>query len=180
MKFSALLLAVALLAGCATHVGSYSQSMFHAALANRSTSPDYVLIEVRRSDDQSKRTVCTTASFLLGAIHREYDLDYTEADEKRALEIALKQPERSFIFRKQAAMDNLVDYETPEVLADVRRQFEGKKNSELLDREFIMSITNQRSDARHTAYRDAVAHALLERGVGCKMGCEDDSLFPHL
>jgi hypothetical protein len=154
--------------------------MFRAALSNSSTSPDYVLIKVRGPNDQTERTVCTTGNAFLGAIHREYDLGYTEAGEKRALEIALEQPERSFTFHKKAAIDNLADYETPEVLADVRRQFVGKKDSELLDREFIQSITNKRPDARHIAYRDAVAHALLERGIGCTIGCESDVLFPHL
>ena len=173
-------LAVLIFASLLAHAGSYSQSMFRAALTNTSTSPDYVLIKIRGPDDQTERTVCTTANLFLGALHREYDLGYTEADEKRALEIALKQPERSFKFRKKAAIDNLADYETPEALADVREQFAGKKDSELLDRRFIHSITNKRADARHTAYRDAVAHALLERGIGCRQGCESDELFPHL
>jgi hypothetical protein len=175
----ALLLAVLLFASLIAHAGSYSQSMFRAALTNSSTAPDYVLIQVHGPGDQPERTVCTTANLFLGAIHREFDLGYSEADEKRALEIALKQPERSFIFRKKAAIDNLADYETPESLVDVRRQFAGKKDSELLDREFINSIANT-SRASHKAYRDAVAHVLLERGIGCTMGCVSDELFPHL
>jgi|ERR1051325_5942428 hypothetical protein len=162
------------------HAGGYTQAMFLAALTNGSTEPEYVLIKVRGPDDQTERTVCTTENLLLGAIHREYDLGYTDADEKRAREIASKQPERLFTFRKKAAINNLADHETPEALADVRRQFAAKKDSELLDREFIHSITHKWRDARYRAYRDAVAHALLERGIGCKMGDEFDDLYPHL
>ena len=162
------------------HAGSYSQSMFRDALANLSTAPDYVLIRIRSPNDGTERIVCTTANLLLGAIHREFGLAYTEADVKRATDIALQQPERLFTFRKKAALDNLADYETPKALADVRRRFAGKKDSELLNREFIRSIANRSPDAVHRAYRDAVAHALLERGIGCKMGCEFDELFPHL
>jgi hypothetical protein len=175
----ALSLAVLVFASLLGHAGNYSQSMFRAALTNGSTAPDYVLIQVRGPGDQPERTVCTTANLFLGAIHREYDLGYTGADEKRALEIALKQPHRSFTFRKKAAVVNLADYETSEVLANVRRRFAEKKDSELLDREFINSIANT-SRASHKACRDAVAHALLERGIGCTMGCVSDELFPHL
>jgi len=162
------------------HADTYSQSMFRAALANGSTSPNYVLIKVRGPGDKAEHTICTTSNLFLGAIHIEYELGYTRADEKRVSDIALKQPERSFKFRKKKAIANLADYETSEALADVRRQFAGKKDSELLDHEFIRSITNKSPEASHKAYRDAVAHALLERGIGCKMGDEFDELFPHL
>jgi hypothetical protein len=176
----ALSLVVLLFTSLLAHAGGYTRSMFCAALSNDSTAPDYVLIHVRGPGDQTNHTVCTTANFFLGAIHTEFDLGYTEAGEKRALDIALRQPESPFIFRKKAAMDNLANAETPEALADVRRQFEGKTDSELLDREFIYSITNERPQAKHLAYRDAVAHALLERGIGCTMGCVADQLSPHL
>jgi len=175
----ALSLAVLLFTSALAHAGSYTQSMFRAALANNSTAPDYVLIQVRGPDDRTNRIVCTTANLFLGAIHREYNLGYSEADEQRAVEIALKQPDRSFTFHKKAAIDNLADYETPEALADVRRQFEGKTDSELLARDFIQSITSKRPDSAHRAYREAVAHALLERGIGCKMGDIADYLIPH-
>jgi len=159
--------------------GGYTQAMFRDAIANVSTSPDYVLIKVIGSEGQSERTVCTTANLFLGAIHLEYGLGYTEGDQKRACDIALAQPERSFTFHKKAAIDNLADHETPEALADVRKQFAGKKDSELLDDNFIRSVTSKPSSASHVAYRDAVAHALLERGIGCRMGDIADNLFPH-
>lgn len=160
--------------------GDYTQDMFRNALKNTSTAPDYVLITVRGPDDKAARTVCTTANLFLGAIHREYALDYSEASEKRAMEIALQQTNRSFKFQKEEAIKNLVDHGTPEALADVRRQFAGKKDTELLDQSFIRSITNKRPDAVHLAYRDAVAHALLERGIGCRMGDITDELYPQL
>jgi hypothetical protein len=162
-----------------TRAGGYTQAMFRAALTNYTTSPDYVLITVRGPGDQTERTVCTTANFLLGAIDREHGLGSTELDQKRERDIALQTPECKFTFHKKAAIDNLADYETPEALAYVRRQFVGKTDAELVNRDYINSVVNA-SRASHNAYRDAVAHALLERGIGCKQGCESDELFPHL
>jgi hypothetical protein len=158
--------------------GGYTQAMFRNALANHSTAPDYVLVKITGSEGKSERTVCTTANLFLGAIHLEYGLSYTEADEKRAIDIALQQPERSFTFHNKKAIDNLVDHETPEALADVRKQFVAKKDSDLFDHDFIDSLSKP-STADHVAYRDAVAHALLERGIGCRMGDWADRLFPH-
>ena len=158
--------------------GEYSHAMFVAAWTNYSTATDYVLIKVRGPGDKAERTVCTTVNFLRGAIDMEYRLLPTE--EKRETEIAMRHRNGSFTFRKQSAIANLIDYGTPEALADVRRIFADKKDSELLNREFINSIASKRHDAMHRAYRDAVARALLERGIGCVMGCESDELFPHL
>jgi len=156
----------------------YTNDRFRDALANRSTSPDYVLITVT-TPGAKERTVCTTANFLLGAIHIEHGFSYSEHGEKRALGIALSQPDRSFTFTKPAAIRNLADYETPQALADARRRFAGKSDSQLLNPDLIESLTQRRSSTAHMAYRDAVAHALLERGIGCRMGCIADFLIPH-
>ena len=156
----------------------YTNDMFRQALANQSTSPDYILISVT-TPEGTKRTICATANSFLGAIHRQHGFAYTEEGEKRAIDIALQQPDRCFTFTKPAAIRNLADYETPEALAEVRRRFAGKSDSELLNRKFIDSLTQKRSAAKHMAYRDVTAHALLERGIGCRMGCIADFLIPH-
>ena len=167
-----------ILSSAIARADSYTNEMFRQALANRSTSPDYVLITVTTSGGKP-RAICTTANFLLGAIHREHGFSYSEDGQKRALAIALQQPNRTFTLTKSAAIHNLADYETSEALADVRRRFAGKSDSELLDRKFIDSLTQKRSTAAHMAYRDATAHALLERGISCQMGCIADFLIPH-
>lgn len=166
--------------------GTYNDDLFARALSNESTAPDYVLIAVVDPDTHTKRTVCTTANLFLGAIHREYGLGYTEADIHRAKTVALKQRDRMFVFKNKAALENLADYATPEALAEIRKLFATKSDSELLDQTFIQSLTVARRDlpykeavARHLAYRDAVAHALLERGIGCTMGDFVDALSPH-
>jgi hypothetical protein len=166
--------------------GGYTDDLFARALANGSTAPDYVLISVVDPDTHTVRIVCTTANFFLGAIHREYDIGYTEADIKRAKAIALKQRDRIFVFKNKAALANLADYATPEALADVRTIFATKSDSELLDGKLVESLTVSRRDlpdaeavARHDAYRDAIARALLERGLGCTRGDVVDALYPH-
>jgi len=167
-----------ILSSAFARAGSYTDEMFRQALANRSTSPDYVLITVTTPGGKP-RDICITANFFLGAIHREHGFSYSEDGQKRALAIALQQPNRTFMFTKPAAIHNLADYETSEALADVRRRFTSKSDSELLDRKFIDSLTQKHSMAGHMAYRDATAHALLERGIECRMGCIADFLIPH-
>ena len=51
------------------------QPAFDAALRDTSTSPQFVAVTV--VNDESGETIsgCIAASLLLGAIHREYDLD---------------------------------------------------------------------------------------------------------
>ncbi len=166
--------------------GTYTHDLFARALANDSTAPDYALITVVDPKTHAERTVCTTANLFLGAIHREYGLGYTEADIKRVKAIALKQRDRRFVFARKAALDNLADYATPEALADVRKVFASKTDSQILDYRFIQSLTDtpdgmprKQALARHQAYRDAVARALLERGIGCTMGDIGDFLSPH-
>jgi len=173
-----LLAALFIASSALARTSSYTDEMFRQALANRSTSPDYVLITVT-TPGAANRTVCTTANFLLGAIHTQYGFPYTEQGQQRALQTALQQPDRSFTFTKPAAIRNLADYETPDALGQVRRRFVGKSDSELLDRKFIDSLTQKHSTAAHMAYRDATAHALLERGIACRMGCIADFLIPH-
>jgi hypothetical protein len=166
--------------------GTYTDDLFARALANVSTAPDYVLITLVDPQTHAERTVCTTANLFLGAIHREYGLGYTDADVNRAKAIALKQRDRRFVFSRQAALDNLPDYATPEALAEVHKIFGTKSDSELLEGKLVESLTVARRDlphkeavARHLAYRDAVARTLLERGIGCTMGDAVDSLHPH-
>jgi hypothetical protein len=170
----------------AARAGSYTDDLFARALENESTAPDYVLISVIDPDTHTKRIVCTTANLFLGAIHREHGLGYTEADRKRAKEIALNQRGRIFVFRNKTALANLSDYATPEALSEVQKIFATKSDSELLDGKLVESLTVCRPDlpykeavARHNAYRDAVARSLLERGIGCKMGDFVDALYPY-
>jgi hypothetical protein len=168
------------------YAGSYTYDLFARALANDSAAPDYVLITVVDPKTHAERTVCTTANLFLGAIHREHRLGYTEADIKRVKAIALNQRDRRFVLTHKTAINNLADYATPEALAEVHRVFASKTDSQLFDEKFIQSLTDTSRNlprkeawARHQAYRDAVARALLERGIGCTMGDIGDFLSPH-
>lgn len=93
----------------AVHAGEpfQSQDRFATAIRDESTSPYFVLITV--VDDRTGRTTtgCTTANFLLGAIHRENDLGYDSIGVRKAQEIALSNVAHVFHFSKQASLDNL-------------------------------------------------------------------------
>jgi imidazolonepropionase-like amidohydrolase len=177
---------ILLLAKAATAVdGEYNDELFYRALLNSGCcAPDYVLITVVNPKTHAKRTVCTTANLLLGALIREHNLLFEHDAQQRAAEIALRQPNREFTFTDAKAEQNLADYETLEALAEVRRLFATKTDSELLSGKLIESLTivrrsSKEADARHLAYRDAVAHILLERGIGCTQGDYTDALMPH-
>jgi hypothetical protein len=53
------------------------------------------------------RSDCMQAPFLLGAIHREYDLKYDAPSRDKAIQIVLANPSRVFHFSNQAAIDKL-------------------------------------------------------------------------
>ena len=61
-----------------------SPESFEAAIRNLSTSPSYVLVTVVDARTESAQSICTSAPFLVGAIHLEYGLGYDEAGQMKA------------------------------------------------------------------------------------------------
>jgi hypothetical protein len=51
---------------------------FKFAIANKSTSPNYVVIKIIQSNGIEK-IICTEAPFLQGAIHKEKNIKYDES-----------------------------------------------------------------------------------------------------
>src|SRR4051812_37442030 len=110
MKRLLALLTVAVVAGLVPVVGggpSQSRASFEAAIHNATTAPPYVLIDVVDESSKNSQTICTTVNLLMGAIHREYGLEYDEAGQARAKEIALSNTAHVFKFSKRAALSNI-------------------------------------------------------------------------
>jgi hypothetical protein len=126
-----------------------------------------VLITVIDARTGQARSVCTTANFLLGAIDREYELGHDAAGFSKGVEIALKSQDHVFRFQHQAALDNIpVRYSEDDLQA--ARNFLAPLPLDELKEKFSSLYANQRLDTEGYA-RDAIACALIERGLSPKM-----------
>jgi hypothetical protein len=144
-----------------------SRESYEAAIRNYSTSPSYVMISVAHAYTEQPKPVCTTANFLLGAIHREFGLEYGPADVSKAVEIALASPDHTFLFRQPAAFANIPIRYSDNDLAAARRFLAPIPTDELrikfssLSREFRLPTNGYN--------RDAIACALIERGLSPRL-----------
>jgi hypothetical protein len=160
-----------LLASCATAFaqGRYTEAMYRRAILDDSTSPLYVLFTLHDSRTGADRMVCTGGNFLVGAIHIEYRLDYDAAGQKRAYEIALRQPGHRFTFTSRKAVKNIDPGYTPQMLAEARQRLSGMSQTQLrhaADSGHIDELCHRGRDvAVWDAWQAAMAHVLLEHGV---------------
>jgi hypothetical protein len=83
------------------------RAIFEKAVRNTSTQTYVAFATVVNDRTGESRTECMAANLLMGAIHREYDLDYSVSSQEKAIQIALQTSPRVFHFAKQAAIDNL-------------------------------------------------------------------------
>jgi hypothetical protein len=175
---------LAVVAAAAPVVGgepSQSRASFEAAIHNATTAPPYVLIDVVDERSKSTRTICTTVNLLMGAIHREYGLEYDEVGQARAKEIALSNTAHVFRFSKRAALSNIPITYSPSDLASVRARL-APLTLEQLREGFsplgkLHEIYDLKDWERHKAYRDATACVLIERGLSPGMGDRSDQLW---
>lgn len=157
-----------LFATCLTALAqtNYTEAMYRSALDTESTSPLYVLITLHEDKTNTARLVCVAAPFLLGAIQIEHHLDYNKAGQQKALALATAQPDRIFSFTDSKARSNIQPRYSPEILVQVRQLLAAMSDAQLRDevRTFDTPL-QKRMFAESVAYRDAVAHVCLERGI---------------
>lgn len=165
----------------------YTQEMFRRGVYEPgvlvTSAPLYVLITLRDPSSGAERAAAIPGSFLLGAIQTEYHLklrkttsddDISKAlteQQKKEVQIALSQPNRVFVFRNRRARNNVEPRYTPVMLAEVRRILASRSRKEIFaaarsNKSWLHRIYESEKGAMDSfAYRDAVAHALLERGI---------------
>jgi hypothetical protein len=136
---------------------------YEAAIHNYSTSPSYVMISIAGGETEQVKQVCTTANFLLGAIHREYGLGYSAADISKVAEIALASPDHTFRFRQPTALANIPLRYSDDDLAAARSFLAPISTDELRTR--FSSLLRESRLSTDGYARDAIACALLERGL---------------
>jgi hypothetical protein len=142
--------------------GPQSRASFETAIHNRSTSPSYVRVSIINDQTGQARDVCTTANFLLGAIHHEYGLGYGATDSTKAEQIAIEGEHHVFHFHTQEALDNIPVRYSEKDLAAARAFLAPLSASDI---ESGFSSLSSHSRLATTGYvRDAIACALIERG----------------
>jgi hypothetical protein len=87
------------------------QAVFEKAIRNMSTSTYVVFATVVNEKTGEAHTECMPSNLLMGAIHKEYDLDHSVASREKAIQIALQNSHRIFHFSKQAAIDNIPTFD---------------------------------------------------------------------
>jgi hypothetical protein len=156
-----------LLVSCVTASAApkYTERMFRRAVIEDSTSPFYLLITLHDLKTGTDRVVCTTTTSLLGAIHMEHRLEYDESGMRAAREIALTTPRRRFTFTRRKALENVRREYSDRVLEEVRLAVARLSSAELKRLNPLTHIYAKNGWDAHKAYRDATAHAMLERGI---------------
>ena len=172
----ALLILLATVPAGAGQPSHYTDAMFRAAIANDSTAPNYLLVTIRDGRSGSSRLVCVEAPFLEGALHREHDLDYSESGRRRVRQLILASRDRVFTLSQPAALANVAPRYSPGVLAEVRSVLSSRSDAQLRSGSLDWLYASKPSDS-YSAYRDAAAHVLLERGILCGRGCVVGNLY---
>ncbi len=155
--------------------------LYVRAIENNSTAPNYVLITVVNDWTKETRLICTVAPFLLGAIHRELQISYEDAGIRKVLEFALSQKDRIFHFSREDALKNIQSPYNEKNLAEMRVALKDLSDEEIRkgfkgDGKGLDKLYIDLPDKLYSAYRDAIAHVLLERGLLPRRGCRAGNL----
>jgi hypothetical protein len=147
-----------------------SSASYEAAIRNTSTAPSYVMVTIIDANTNLERTTCTTANFLVGALHIENGLANDAEGRRQATTLALSNTEHRFTFFSEAALRNIPIGSSPEELKEVRARFAPVSNEALR-----AGFGTKPWGALHDAFPDrrylnAVACVLIERGLSPYMG----------
>lgn len=156
--------------------GSYTYNMFRIGLDEESavtSAPHFILIRLGEGYHES-RVICLPSSFLENAIHSEYKIPYTIRGVERARNIAKSNWNKVFVFRNREACKNVQPRYDARTLESAREQVaKVAASTNSLSKHQIVTLEksiddriNKNEDTESVlAFRDALAHALLERGI---------------
>ncbi|HEX5323677.1 MAG TPA: hypothetical protein VFW40_07820 [Capsulimonadaceae bacterium] len=154
-----------------------SDALFTRAIKNSSTAPNYVLITVVNDNTGKQRDICTLATFLLGAIWKQYNIRPSKtadkhnqaADVERQLQsIALSHKDHVFHFSNPAALRNLGPGYTDEQLHRAQQMLKKVPSRYILDHEG--SIYRECGLNRSHGGQAVLAYILIQRGLLPGMG----------
>jgi hypothetical protein len=176
---SSILLLLAMSAAASTT--EFSRAMFARAVKDESTSPLFVLILLQETNTKV-RTICVPAPLLIGAIQMESNLSENDVGGNRAKQVAIANWNKPWVFAKAQARENVKPRYSGHVLHEVRRQLGSSANSALKAQlrspgSALHEFYRTQHGHRFAAYRDAVAHVLLERGIAVGVADRSGGLF---
>ncbi|MFC6032878.1 hypothetical protein ACFPZM_17245 [Pseudoduganella danionis] len=143
-----------------------SHADYIKAIKDVSTSPYYVQVLLAFGPDQTARPYCVRAPFLQGALAREVGQEINRETWKTVQKLALENTERVFLFTKAEAISNLaLDRYTPDDLDRARALLAPYSAAELKEAFTTRTLREARRFNTAGYQRDAIACALLERGL---------------
>lgn len=158
-----------------------SKASYEAAFSEISTAPSYVLVTVVDANTGLSHTGCTDVNFLRGAIHKEYDIANDAEGSVKADQIALANTSHAFRLTNPAALANVAFQFSADDLGLMRDKLRGLTEAELRDGFSTSGKLHALYDvwplAKHRAYRDAIACALIERGLSPRKGDISDRIW---
>ncbi|PWJ33500.1 hypothetical protein [Sediminitomix flava] len=86
--------------------------LFSIAVQSESTFSYFVVCKIRDLNTGNVKEICTTADFLKGAIHREFNLDYSDKSLSESRKLLLES-NRFFEFKNVDALLNVRFYDYP-------------------------------------------------------------------
>jgi hypothetical protein len=154
------------------------EEIFLRALKNNSTAPNFVVVQIKFSSGEWEER-CTEAPYLLGALHREFDIPYTEEGVNKVMLMAVAASgKRRFVFNKNEAFKNLsVDY-TKADLEKVASLISPLSLDEIrlhLNDDYFPKKLG--SSERYWELSRAFAHAIIDRGLEVGRGCVSGNLY---
>jgi hypothetical protein len=155
--------------------GRFSQNMFQRALHNLSTTPDHILITIQGHGLGSRTLRCVESKFLIGALHTQLGLGYGDAEIAEVVKVAEQCYGRTVILTKRKALRNVPQWYIGSELDAARSAIAGLSPSDRMN----LTAISRLSGFGSALPRQAVAHALLERGIMVTRGCVSNSLTPH-
>jgi hypothetical protein len=156
--------------------------MFDIALRDDSSSPLYVLARVSKHGTER---VCISAPFLLTAVSMERGFSFDRSGQVKAIEFARASFNRSFSFTKSKAIQAATPRYQKAQLASAEAAASGLSNRQVIeelrarDSQLHKQYGSQRNPSQRIAYRDALACALLKRGLLVGMQDRTGRLFVH-
>ena len=95
---------------------------------------------------------------------------------QRRVQQLLTNPNRVYTLSQPAALANVAPRYSPQVLTEVRSILSSRSDAQLRSASLDWLYVSKSSES-YSAYRDAVAHVLLERGILCGRGCVVGNLY---
>jgi len=156
--------------------------IYTKAILDTSNEPYFVLVTIINDSLNVESVVAVEAPFLLGAIHVEYNIPYTEEGSKRTQSIALSNKTRVFRFKKQQALKNAGIFYNQEILTYIREKIGNLSKENLIQQlknfdSELHKLYQGKGKGKFIPYRNAIAHILLEKGIVARRSSKTGNLF---